>query len=125
LKEEDKFKNIMLGTLIDILLILTLVYLSFHLFVTSIKKKKGGLLLRVVSIFILVHLVIFPLIYTKIINVNPESIEIDNKIVNREKDLQLKEFQKTNDTDYLFYTQPYCFNFFTIIYHYSSTKLYY
>jgi hypothetical protein len=74
--------------------------LSIKLYSISFKRDKSKLLLRVTSIFILAHLIIFPLIYLSIINGDPESIDIDDKIVNNEKDIRLKEFQKSNNTDF-------------------------
>ena len=89
-----------MGNFIDIVLILILIYLSIKLYSISFKRDKSKLLLRVTSIFILAHLIIFPLIYLSIINGDPESIDIDDKIVNNEKDIRLKEFQKSNNTDF-------------------------
>lgn len=85
---------------IDFGLIFILVYSSYKLWKISYKKSKGKLLLRVISIFILAHLVIFPLIYTSLINNNPKSIEIHSTIINNEKNKKLKEFNRDNNFDF-------------------------
>lgn len=88
--------------IIDIFLILILVYTSYKLYVISSKRKKVKLLLRVIAIFILLHLIIFPLLYTFIINNNPESIEIDNKIIKSEKNIRLTELKSVYNKDFKF-----------------------
>ncbi|GFD72578.1 hypothetical protein KUL113_19980 [Tenacibaculum sp. KUL113] len=46
-----------------------------------------------ISLFILIHIVIFPIIYVLIINNDPSSIEIDNKILSFEKEAKLKDLE--------------------------------
>ena len=86
--------------LIDFALIIILLYLSFSLWKTSKRLKTLRLLLRVISIFVLTHLVIFPLLYVVLINGNPKSIEIDSEIVSNEKSIKLNEYNKENDFDF-------------------------
>ncbi|MDY0780826.1 hypothetical protein [Tenacibaculum sp. IB213877] len=80
----------MLNTIINIILVLILLYTSYLLWKIGKKRKVNGLLFKMISLFILIHVVIFPIIYILIINNDPTSIEIDNKILSLEKEAKLK-----------------------------------
>jgi hypothetical protein len=86
--------------IIDLIIILIIIYSSVMLWRIGNKKNKVKLLYKMISIFLLVHLVIFPLTYKSFINNNPESIEIDNEILNNEKHLSLDDFHKSYNLKY-------------------------
>jgi hypothetical protein len=83
----------MLNYIINIVIILLFLYASYSLWKLSKRRKENSLLLKMISLFILIHLVIFPIIYVLIINNNPKSIEIDNKILSFEKEIKLKDLE--------------------------------
>lgn len=88
-----------MGSFIDIFLILIFAYLCYKLFIISFKKNKRKKLYRSVSVFFLFHIIIFPIIYVLIINNNPESVEINGRIIVSEKNIKLSEFNNFYDTD--------------------------
>lgn len=83
----------MLNTIINTVIILTLLYTSYSLWKIGKRRKENGLLFKMISLFILIHIVIFPIIYVLIINNDPSSIEIDNKILSFEKEAKLKDLE--------------------------------
>lgn len=83
----------MLNTIINTVIILTLLYTSYSLWKIGKRRKENSLLFKMISLFILIHIVIFPIIYVLIINNDPSSIEIDNKILSFEKEAKLKDLE--------------------------------
>jgi hypothetical protein len=83
----------MLNTIINTVIILTLLYTSYSLWKIGKRRKENSLLFKMISLFILIHIVIFPIIYVLIINNDPSSIKIDNKILSFEKEAKLKDLE--------------------------------
>lgn len=83
----------MLNTIINTVIILILLYASYSLWKIGQRRKENSLLFKMISLFILIHIVIFPIIYVLIINNAPSSIEIDNKILSFEKEAKLKDLE--------------------------------
>lgn len=88
----------MLDSLINIAFVIFLLYTCYLLWKISNSKHENKLLIRVVSLFILVHLIIFPIIYVVIINNDINSIEIDNRILSYEKEVKLKDLKSNYKT---------------------------
>ncbi len=83
----------MLNTIINIIIISILLYVSYTLWKVSERRKENRLLFKMISLFILIHLVVFPVLYVFIINNNPDSIEIDNSILSFEREVKLKDLE--------------------------------
>jgi len=86
----------MIEYIIDFLVIIVFVSLVGVLWVYSKKQRSPQLklLLRAISLFILLHLIIFPVIYVFIINRNTQSIKIEENIISYERDIKLEEAKK-------------------------------
>jgi len=86
----------MINFILDCLVVLLFAYLSRVLWVISKKKRASQvvLLLRTISWFTLLHLILFPIIYVFLINSNTSSIEIDENIVTYERDVKLSEAKR-------------------------------
>lgn len=74
--------------------LIILLILGIILFVISLKNKKLGLLLKMISFFIVIHLVIFPNIYLHHLKKVPNGIQFYEKITKSEKENALKNLQK-------------------------------
>lgn len=86
----------MLDYIIDSLVVVVFICLARMLWIFSKKKRTPHikLLLQTISLFILLHLVLFPIIYVYIINKNTGSILIDENIITYERNTKLEEAKK-------------------------------
>lgn len=83
----------MLNIIINTALVLIFLYASFSLWKISERNKGNHLLFKMISLFVLIHVVVFPIIYVFIINNNPNSIEVDKKILSFEREVKLKDLE--------------------------------
>lgn len=81
---------------IDFLVVLFFLILSIFLWKisTTRKSKHNRLLFQSISLFVLFHLMIFPITYTFIINHDYENIRIDENIFINEKEKKLEEAKR-------------------------------
>jgi hypothetical protein len=86
----------MIDYFIDALVVIVFLALTTLLWAISNTRKirQNRILLRSISLFVFLHLVVFPLVYTIIINNDSESIRIDESIFEYEKEKKLEEAQK-------------------------------
>ncbi len=92
-----------MNLILDILLLLVFLFAAYRLFRLGKIRKQNRLLYKSISLFILLHLIIFPLIYLFIINIDPASIEIDNQILSLERQSKLNSLETNygpNDLDH-------------------------
>ena len=86
----------MVDYILDFLVILLFLYVSRRLWVYSGRKSsQGKLFFRTISLFFIIHLILFPVLYTLIINMNPKSISINENIITKEREEKLKISYKT------------------------------
>lgn len=88
--------------ILDFTVISVFLYTSIILWKIARKKetKQLKLLLKTISIFILIHLIVFPLAYMILINQEANSIKIENNIIAFERNEKLeKAYQLRNEID--------------------------
>ncbi len=79
----------MLDFVINIIIILVFLFISYYLWKKGKERKENALLFKMISLFVLLHIVIFPIIYVLIIKNDSSSIEIDSKVLSFEKKSKL------------------------------------
>ncbi|GAA4277026.1 hypothetical protein [Aquimarina mytili] len=81
--------------IINALIIAIFIYVTRMFWIFSKRKQtsQGKLLFKTISLFILLHFIVFPLIYVVQINRNPESIKIEKSIIESEKEIKLKKLK--------------------------------
>lgn len=81
---------------IDLLVIIVFSTIARLLWIYSKTKKKPQikLLFRAISLFIFLHLILFPVVYSVIINKNTQSIRIDENIFLYEKERKLLDAKR-------------------------------
>lgn len=89
----------MIDHIIDLLVILVIAYLSKMFWVFSNKKRAPQikLLFRTISLFIILHLILFPLIYVLLIHKSTSSIKIDENIIKYERETKLEDAIKVKN----------------------------
>jgi len=78
---------------INIILIFVFLYVCYVFLKISNERKDDKLLLRMIALFVFIHLILFPVIYVFIINNDPSSIEIDKGILSSEKNLKIQSLE--------------------------------
>ncbi|MFH6602975.1 hypothetical protein ACEZ3G_05765 [Maribacter algicola] len=79
--------------ILDFIVVFFLIFLSRIAWIIGKKKeqKQIRLFFKSISIFILLHLLVFPLIYMKLINQNENSIRIEKNIISFERNEKMKQ----------------------------------
>ena len=88
--------------ILDIIVVLLLIFLSRIAWIVGKKKelKQIKLLFKSISIFVLLHLIVFPLTYMNLINKNENSIKIEKDIISFERNEKLKRaFEQKNEIE--------------------------
>lgn len=81
---------------VDYLLIATFLLVVIQIWRIS-NRSNNSILLRLISVFTLLHALIFPILYTFLINTDPKSIEIDDQIFQTEKKGVISEVTNLDD----------------------------